>query len=290
MTGLPWFKCYPRDFNKGMERLTLEERGAYVTLLNLIYENGAPIPDDAWWASSKLACTKRTWVKIRAALIIKGRLFALSFNGEDCLMDERAAQEIETHAEISRKFSEAGKKGGQKSRPKSNKNNDDEQARLPPSLSQVEPRQSTESDTDITDDDSASARFADWDGEDLDRLEGLLREAAGSAVNATSATLCIVAPVLGLLRPGAGPACDLKLDVLPAIRAAAPKVRRPVDRWDYFAPMIAEARDRRLQGAPAVGEVVPLRATGPPSFTDQIAANNAEARRIAFEMLDRKNG
>jgi hypothetical protein len=93
--------------------------------------------------------------------------------------------------------------------------------------------------------------------------------------------LQVVAPILGLLRPGDGPACDLELDVIPAIMAASTKVRKPVDRWDYFVPMIREARDRRLQGAPAVGEVVTNRSTGPPKsdFMDRFEADRAEARR-----------
>lgn len=148
MTGLPWFKCYPREFNEGMERLTLEERGAYVTLLNLIYAQGGPIADEAWWITNKLGCTKRTWVKLRAALIIKGKLFALNFNGEDCLMNERAAEEIEKQSETSRKLAEAGKKGGEISRPKPRKNNDSAQAGLQNGESQIEALQKSETDTE----------------------------------------------------------------------------------------------------------------------------------------------
>ena len=134
----PWYRCFPRDFNEGMVGLTLEERGAYITLLNLIYARGGPIPEDAWWITSQLGCTKRAWVKLRAALIVKGKVFALNADGADCLMNARAAVEIAEREEFSKNRAEAGKKGGRKSRPKPNENNDNSEAELKLSLSKTE--------------------------------------------------------------------------------------------------------------------------------------------------------
>lgn len=261
-----------------MLALTLEERGAYNTCLDLIYDREGPIPDDARWLSGWMGVSSRKWATIRASLIVKAKLFAVNVNGVPSLMNQRAAIELENQSNRSRELAENGAKGGRKvaeQKAKDNKNNAPPQA-------PVKLYTGTVTGTD-NDDDSASARFSDWDGEDLGQLESLLREAAGEAVNVASPMLQVVAPVLALMRPGAGPACDLRLDVLPAIRAAAPKVRRPADRWDYFVPMISQARDARLRGAPAMADVVPLRATGPPSFADQQAAVIAEARRRVLE-------
>lgn len=128
MTALPWFKCYPRDFREGMVGLTPEERGAYATVLMLVYERGHPIPDDDAWIAGHLWCSVRTWKKIRAALIVKRRLFAINVNGVDSLMDERAAQELSRTAGISTARSEAGKEGGKRSAakrtPNANENSD----------------------------------------------------------------------------------------------------------------------------------------------------------------------
>lgn len=144
MTGAPWFKCYPRDFNDGMVGLTLEERGAYVTILNLIYSRGGPIPEDKWWITSQLGCTARTWVKVRAALILKRKLFEVVYNGSPSLMNGRAAHEIAEFSETSRKFSEAGAKGGRNSAAKRNEINAEPEAKLEAGLSQAQPYQISE--------------------------------------------------------------------------------------------------------------------------------------------------
>jgi uncharacterized protein YdaU (DUF1376 family) len=290
------FGWHPREHRKaldGMLMLTLEERGAYNTCLDLIYDREGPIPDDARWLSGWMGVTPRKWAAIRAALIVKGKLYEIAVDAAACLMNKRAAIEIENQSERSRKLSENGARGGRKSaetRTKANENNTPVEATPQASLKLLT---RTETKTS-SDDDSAGARYADWDRASLDDLTAALRQAAGDALNAAAPKLHVVAPILALLRPGSGPAADLDLDVIPAIRAAAPKVPRPgyVTRWDYFVPMITEARDRRLQGAPALGEPIPERATGPPnaSLTDRIGADNAEARRRAFALMDAQNG
>lgn len=128
MSGLPWFKCYPRDFNDGLSRLTLEERGAYITIINHIYIRGTPVEDDPTFWRATLLCSGKTWAKIRAALIVKRRLYAVDYNGVPCLMDERCAKEIEQNEETRRKLSERGSRGGRKAQANARQNNDLAQA------------------------------------------------------------------------------------------------------------------------------------------------------------------
>jgi uncharacterized protein YdaU (DUF1376 family) len=141
VSALPWFKCYPRDFREGMTGLTCEERGAYVTLLLLMYERGAPIADDDSWVAAQLWCSVRAWKKLRAALIVKGKIYALNYNGADCLMNRRAADELAKTAQICTSRSEAGKEGGKRSAakrtPKVNENNDEGEANASPVLKQT---------------------------------------------------------------------------------------------------------------------------------------------------------
>lgn len=95
---------------------------------------------------------------------------------------------------------------------------------------------------------------------ELDQLEADLRQAAGPALG-VSPKLMVVAPILGLLRPGDGPSCDLEADVLPAIRACSSKAKPgSVQTWAYFQGAIIAARDERLAGA-GRGEAPP---TQPP--------------------------
>lgn len=145
----PWFKCYPRDFNDGMVGLTLEERGAYITVLNLIYARGGPIPEDAWWLTSQLGCTSRAWTKLRAALIVKRKLYPVEIGGEPHLMNARAEAEIADRQKVSEKFSAAGKNGGRKTQRQRKENNDLGQARLKPGLSLVQAISDTESEGSV---------------------------------------------------------------------------------------------------------------------------------------------
>lgn len=142
----PWFKCYPRDFNEGMVGLTLEERGAYITILNLIYARSGPIPEDVWWITSQLDCTARAWTRLRASLIVKRKLFPVAIGGEPHLMNPRADAEIAERQKVSEKFSEAGSRGGRNSQSKRNKNNGSVEARLEPGLSLDQAISDTETD------------------------------------------------------------------------------------------------------------------------------------------------
>lgn len=146
----PWFKCYPRDFNEGMVGLTLEERGAYITILNLIYARGGPIPEDSWWITSQLGCTARAWAKVRASLVLKRKLRAVEIDGEPHLTNPRAESEIAEREKLSRTFSDAGRNGGRKSKSKSNENNDESEARLKPGLSLVKAISDTDTEGSVS--------------------------------------------------------------------------------------------------------------------------------------------
>lgn len=80
-------------------------------------------------------------------------------------------------------------------------------------------------------------------------LEACLRRAAGWESH-PNPMLAVTGPIVALMEAGA----DLELDVLPVIRAIAPKCRKPT--WKYFLDAIAEARDQRLSAASAT--VIPI--------------------------------
>lgn len=76
-------------------------------------------------------------------------------------------------------------------------------------------------------------------------------------------------------------------DVLPVIRGACAKRRSPVGSWSYFDAAISQAiadntREMTIPEARAGPTVV--------SLTDRIAAEHAEARRLAFARLEAKRG
>ena len=77
MGSLKWFKRDPRAAVLGMMTLTLEERGAYNTLIDLIYIADGALPDNANIISRLLGTNTRRWKRIRASLITKGKVYVI---------------------------------------------------------------------------------------------------------------------------------------------------------------------------------------------------------------------
>lgn len=177
MSGRPWYKCYPRDLNEGMIGLTMEERGVYVTLLNLIYAKGGPVDDDPSYFRMVFCCSLKQWNKVRAALILKKKIFAVTVNGEACLMNRRAAAEIAANDEEHRSFSEAGKRGAEKSNARYKENKDLASARPQPSASISDTdTEGSVVPTDVeTTDGKPSRDPADFDGQAWGKAVPVLR-------------------------------------------------------------------------------------------------------------------
>ena len=86
-------------------------------------------------------------------------------------------------------------------------------------------------------------------------LETKLREAAGWQ-SQPAPNLYVTGEIAALIAAGA----ILETDVLPVVKAHAPRVRRP-SSWRYFVPIIQDAMQARLAagtGPPKAGEVVPF--------------------------------
>jgi uncharacterized protein YdaU (DUF1376 family) len=90
MGTLKWYKRDPRAALIGMMELTLEERGAYNTILDLIYIHDGAVVDDAANLCRTLNCNVRTWKRIKARLLELGKLYPHA----GCLRNERADDEI----------------------------------------------------------------------------------------------------------------------------------------------------------------------------------------------------
>jgi uncharacterized protein YdaU (DUF1376 family) len=126
-----WYKRCGADFIHGTMSLTLEEKGAYSLCLDLIYDRGAAIPDDARWLSGVCGVSIRKWNALRERLIETGKIYAA--NG--LLSNARADLEM-VSAELQRRNqAESGAKGGRKraeNAGQSPKNSDLAQATLKP--------------------------------------------------------------------------------------------------------------------------------------------------------------
>lgn len=126
---LPWYRRFPDNFIAGTVGLTLEEKGAYSLILDLMYVRGGPVPDEPRYIAGVCNCSVRKWNAIRERLIDLGKITA----ADGYLTNHRAEEELDIARKISREASENGSKGGNKSaeiRAKVRKNNALAQASL----------------------------------------------------------------------------------------------------------------------------------------------------------------
>ena len=228
MSGLPYYKAYPRDFFGGTVGLPFELKGAYRLVLDLIYMQGGHLPDDARYIAGQLGCSVRRWNGLRKSLIEAGKIAAI----DGVISNFRADKELETLRKLQDQQRE------NRSRPNKIKH-----LRSPPS-------HHTESEPDT---DTGTASAVPTARDELDRLEIRLREAAGEAINAAHPTLSDLSAPLAWLANGA----DLEADILPTLRGKRP--RKPVLSWRWFEGAVMDARDRRMAGLPE--RTVPSNAT-----------------------------
>lgn len=118
-----WYRRFGADFIAGTLNLTLEQKGAYSLVLDLIYDRGGPIPDDDRYIAGVCGCSIRKWASIKSVLVSSGKIILV----DGRITNRRAEDEIEIRSKKARKLAENGAKGGEKRAENiatSNKNNE----------------------------------------------------------------------------------------------------------------------------------------------------------------------
>lgn len=110
MSGAPWYKRYSSDFIAGTVGLTLEQKGAYSLILDVIYDRGGPVPDDARYWAGLCGCSVRKWNTIKTQLAAMGKIVV----SEGMISNFRAEKEIENSQRTAEKHAKNGSKGGEK--------------------------------------------------------------------------------------------------------------------------------------------------------------------------------
>lgn len=127
----PWYRRFPDNFIAGTVGLTLEEKGAYSLVLDLMYVRGGPVPDEPRYIAGVCNCSVRKWNAIREKLIAIGKLHVV----DGYLTNERAEKEIENALKDAQERAENGAKGGNKTaenKTNTNKFNGPRQASVQP--------------------------------------------------------------------------------------------------------------------------------------------------------------
>jgi len=105
----PYHRRYHEDALRGFSMLTLEQRGAYQTILDLIYTSGGDIADNERWLAGQMMISVRKYRTIRDELVALGKIWIV----DGMIGNPRAATEIENQKRIFTKIVEGGQRGGQ---------------------------------------------------------------------------------------------------------------------------------------------------------------------------------
>lgn len=91
MGKIRWYKRHPDAALQGMMELSLEERGAYNTVLDLIYSNDGSVVDDDKFIAGWLRVDVRVWKRIKSRLIELKKLYV----DNNTLRNHRADREVD---------------------------------------------------------------------------------------------------------------------------------------------------------------------------------------------------
>lgn len=235
--SLPYYKKYPRDFIEGTIGMSLELKGAYALILDLIYMQDGTLPDDARYISGLLGCTVKKWNIIRSTLIETNKIYV---SGE-FLANYRADKERETLRKFQQNQSEKA------SQPR--KNNDLPQAVAMPA--RVKPEPEPNKDTTLPD---ARAMCAALGVTDETKTPGLLS----------------LSDPIRWIENG----CDMEKDILPTLRQMATR-GKAINSWAYCTNAVFAARDRRLSPAPDVTAPISKPTFNKPKSVASLAMENA---------------
>lgn len=112
---IKWYKRDPNAALTGMMGLTLEERGAYNTVLDLIYTRDGNLPDDERFIAGWLSVDVRVWRRIKQRLIELEKLYVR----DGVLRNSRADEEVLEALSRVGSATEAGRQSGVTRRRKS---------------------------------------------------------------------------------------------------------------------------------------------------------------------------
>ena len=240
--SLPYYKKYPRDFIEGTIGMSLELKGAYALVLDLIYMQDGQLPDDAKYISGLLGCSVKKWNSLRKILVETDKIYVSG----NFLSNYRADKERETLRKFQQNQSEKA------SNPR--KNNNLAGATVKPARVKPEPE---------PDNTTLQAR------EEIPQIREML-DALGITDETKIIGLLQISEPLNWLNSG----CKMQEDILPALRQIASRPKT-VTNWNYCRQAVFEARDRRLAPSPQVTAPISKPAFSKSKSVASLAIENA---------------
>lgn len=111
-----FYKRDPDAALSGMAELTLQERGAYNTIIDLLYSRDGQVPDDDHMIRRVMGCHGNEWRAVKAKLIAKGKIWVedgfLKANRVDDVLEEAAAFSEKQRKRVGKRWETARKRLG----------------------------------------------------------------------------------------------------------------------------------------------------------------------------------
>lgn len=287
MSTHPMLPLYVDDFEAATAHLTPAEDGFYNRLLRLSWRTpGCSLPNDHRWISRKIRATPEEYEATVKPLLaeffklVRGRFVQRRLRDEYDYITRKISARVEAGS-IGGRHKALNKKGKVPS-----KTSDllvDTRA-----LPEPAPAPAPYPDPlgggvvrtlDATKDD-------DWPEGNHAALLVALIKSPWLDPNKSQGLVTTAGMVAGWRRNGA----SWEFDVIPVVTGLCAKRTQAISTWGYFKPALERTMaDNRRELSMPQSVPAPQRSNGFPSLTEKIGAENAEARRIAFERMDAKN-
>ena len=121
MSASPWVKWYAGDFLNGVADMEPNQIAVYAIVLNRIYDNQGPIPDDVDKIARRCNMRPTTCKKVIETLVESGKLI----RRDGVISNSRCEKEIESRSKLAQKSSENAQHRWSNRPEKASENNDD---------------------------------------------------------------------------------------------------------------------------------------------------------------------
>lgn len=274
MSAAPYMKLYVADYLGDTHHLGALEHGAYLLLLMGMWRAGGTLPAADANLARLARCTPDEWSSIKGAILP----FFRASRGK--LTHKRLTAELAKYENTSGKRSEAGKRGAAK---KAIKNSAEAQAIASGADSNCRHNQNQnqnhKEDVAVVGASERVEQSTDWPERPDEELIRLIAS-PWLDPNKSHGLVTTAGRVSAWRRDGA----SWERDVVPVVRGLCANRHSPVATWKFFDSQIAQAvaDNRRTLEIPEA-RPAPVQFV---TFADRRAAENEEARRLAFARMD----
>jgi uncharacterized protein YdaU (DUF1376 family) len=264
MSAIKWYKRDPNAALTGMMVLTLEERGAYNTILDLIYTHGGRVLNDDRFLSGWMRCDLRVWRRIKSRLLDLNKLYVDGEFLRNSAADKAVGDALH-RIECAR---DAGQASAAKRLGQSSDNSDlaPTAVERPPELptSKVTTKSSSLEDKSSSLPSSGASGFEKCFSTGLDLFPHLAAKDSS------------------IIRSWLNGGCDPELDVIPTLKRY--EGRRDIGSWNYFTNPVTKAMNDRTAPLPDIP-------AGPkPPSLPELSQEERDAKRADTIRWAKKNG